>query len=536
MNGIFHWNEGIIHEGGVIGNKAGNVTGTLTFRLNNLENLTSGTNFRLDTVTTNQDTQITRLTEIRDYVDTLETKFQQMLNDLATYEAARNADQDLLNTRIGEVQANPTANTLLDRVLQVKNAIDTLNTNTGTYEGNRNTDADLANTRLTEVRDYLDTVETQLATMITNLGTYETNRNTDQDLANTRLTEVRDYLDTVETQLATMITNLATYETNRNTDQDLMNTRLGNADQTGLGAGSSGVMGFVKELWGVGVAGGTNSGLKIVFNGTPVTGATMPAGGFGGTGWLSAIWKNQDVATTDSTNWALKKILEYQKPKTSGILNFTTGNFSFSALENFNYVTIYTYPIPGGQIFVPTYMSMMCGAIGYSVRMVERTELATIQSNGTTGIFTDGAAASESTEFWTDVQIDTSTAFAGGTDPFTMNITYLNENNVSRTVATSVRRGRVERTKMTLFAGDLGVRDITNITITGGAQTNGFSTIVGLKEVAVLSSTANDIYNHTYPERMALKGGRKMCLEGTAGGAAAQTMRATATGYLTTEI
>lgn len=275
MSGIFHWNEGIIHEGGVIGKKDASVSGTLTWRLNHLENLSTDANTKLDTFATNQGTQITRLTEIRDFVDTAETKLAQIITDLATYEGNRNTDQDLLNTRVGDI-TTPATGTLLERLLALKTSIDTVNTTLGTYEGNRNTDADLANTRLTEIRDYLDTVETSLSTMISNATTYEGNRNTDQDaiktsidLTNTkigdpstsgtmlkvltdiatsvsagsantagsatagnqtteiaRLVEIRDYLDTVETTLNTISANLTSYEGNRNTDQDLAVTRL----------------------------------------------------------------------------------------------------------------------------------------------------------------------------------------------------------------------------------------------------------------------------------------------------------------------
>ena len=144
MSGIFHWNEGVIHEGGVFGKKDASVSGTITWRINHLEDLTVLVNSKLDSVNSNQTTQISRLVEIRDYLDNVETQLSQIISDSSTHET------------------------------------------------NRNSDADLANTRLTEIRDYIDTVETNLSQIITDLGTYETNRNADQDLANTRLTEGGD--------------------------------------------------------------------------------------------------------------------------------------------------------------------------------------------------------------------------------------------------------------------------------------------------------------------------------------------------------
>lgn len=180
------------------------------------------------------------------------------------------ARQDTGNASLASVDAKmdsqaTAANqtTTISRLVEIRDYLDTVETqiasmlaNNATYEGNRNTDQDLTNTRLTEVRDFLDTVETQLASMLANLATYEGNRNTDQDLANTRLTEVRDYLDTVETQLATMIANLGTYEGNRNTDQDATNTKLDQHTAL-LGAkitnsqqkvGGSGVIGWLSQL------------------------------------------------------------------------------------------------------------------------------------------------------------------------------------------------------------------------------------------------------------------------------------------------
>lgn len=180
----------------------------------------------------NQGTHTTRLTEIRDYLDTVETKLATIIADLGTYEGNRNTDQDLLNTRVGDT-TTPAAGTLLDRLLAVKTAVDTVNTTLTSNEGTRNTDADLANTRLTEIRDYLDGVETKLDTLHSDLTGIATAANQSTEI--THLVEIRDYLDTVETVLGTISANLTTYEGNRNTDQDLLNTRVGDVTTPAAG-------------------------------------------------------------------------------------------------------------------------------------------------------------------------------------------------------------------------------------------------------------------------------------------------------------
>lgn len=107
---------------------------------------------------------------------------------------------DALIALVGEVQASPTSNTLLERLKSIKTALDTLHT-------------DLATT----LAGYVDGLETLLTTANTNLGTLHT------DLATTLAglaTSLNGYVD----QLEGYVDGLETLVTSTNTKLDSLIT------------------------------------------------------------------------------------------------------------------------------------------------------------------------------------------------------------------------------------------------------------------------------------------------------------------------
>ena len=231
---------------------------------------------------------------------------------------------------------------------------------------------------------------------------------------------------------------------------------------------------------------------------------------------------------SDTVIWLLKQLLDTQKHRATTLINYETGFVSLTTVAAFSFRTVSEWLIPGnpGEIFVPHSFNFNTSGSGFH-RLVSRLTLGSWSLGGG---FVDGGSAANSIEFWTDVELRILQGFNDGnavnTATYSFTINYLNQAGQAKSAVTTIQENTPAnaRVRMVLASGDIGVRDITGITLTSGSTSSGSFEVFGIKEF-------------TAPfNGQAIAAGRTMAIEYAQSSTGTVTCRGSVTGNMFTEV
>jgi hypothetical protein len=143
------------------------------------------------------------------------------------------------------------------------------------------------------------------------------------------------------------------------------------------------------------------------------------------------------------------------------------------------WLNVLKYTVPTGYNFEVVEMSARSSNANASFRFTQTLSMGTYNLTGS--VFTDGSAY-VTPGFATFLEAEVTTIFTGTAVTFT--VTYVNESGVvgrTGTITTTAAPTVGQRFALVLQAGDLGIKDITNVTKAGG--TAGICTFYGLVEL-----------------------------------------------------
>lgn len=235
---------------------------------------------------------------------------------------------------------------------------------------------------------------------------------------------------------------------------------------------------------------------KLTTNfGDKITAATMPTGGAGLLGWLSAIYQQLAGGTTTTVlgrgynligavniNACPMHYTYHVDPNGRPRKNITPPSTAFEWMHPA------IYPIPGsaGQLAVVKECLLHSDSTkDNAVRICEHVALASW--NKTTGfaqITPAAGTARDANEWFMDVEVETTEQFSATA---TVTVTYTNQDGVANRTAQAITipsgAGNYHTFQVVVQSGDLGIRSVEGISVTGGSFTTGVFKVVGHKTI-----------------------------------------------------
>lgn len=238
--------------------------------------------------------------------------------------------------------------------------------------------------------------------------------------------------------------------------------------------------------------------LFVSMDGVPITGETLPSGGVAAIGWLSYIRSTvqslvNSIGTISGVTTVLgllRRIFDRLRVRRSGSIVIDTGMITIAPLIANEWRDLIVWS-PGNvaETFVPKIFGVYASG-QIATRFFTRLRLGNFTSSGANGTFSQVsvADASDPEEFFHATHVIT-TPFTGGGGAgtaYTVTVTYLNQDNVSKTGSFALTRSAPvgTRTRLTMAAGDVGVRAITAMTGDGGS-TAGVAAIEGSRTLGI---------------------------------------------------